>query len=313
MSRLVWVEIRRLSARRLVRLLLAALLAGLLTGITIVAVHSNRDLAAARAAAAREAQSITLPPGVSGCPGSQGAGPPPPGVSCRPTAAEFYVDPRFHFAKGAPGILVGAVVASALVAAVAGASVIGAEWAAGTFAGLLVWEPRRLRVVAAKLTALVVVFAGVGIAAIAVMVAGAWLVAATRGTLAGTDPHLLRELVLRGARGVAIVALVAALAGALASLLRSTAGTLGVLGGYLILGENAIRGLHPQWTRWLLGPNLGALLVGHLSIPPPFTGPVAQFSRPFVLSAARSATYLLVIVLVVVAAAAVAVRRRDTT
>lgn len=313
MRRLVWVEIRRLCARRLVRVLLAALLAGLLTGIVIVAVHSNRDLAAARAAAAREAQQATPPPGMPGCPGGGGAGPPPPGVSCRPTAAEFYVDPRFHFAEGAPGLLIGAVVASALVAAVAGASVIGAEWAAGTFAGLLVWEPRRLRVVAAKLTALVVGFAVVGLAAITIMVCGGWLVAATRGTLAGTDPHLVRELVLRGARGMAIVASIAVLTGALASLLRSTAGALGVLGGYLILGENAVRGLHPQWTRWLLGPNLGALLVGHLDIPPPLTGPVARLSRPFVLSGARSATYLLSIVVIVVAAAAVTVRRRDTT
>ena len=66
---------------------------------------------------------------------------------------EYFNDPRFHFADHPRDMLTAAAYIFMAVGLVLAASFVGAEWQAGTFASMLTWEPRRQRVLAAKLVA----------------------------------------------------------------------------------------------------------------------------------------------------------------
>lgn len=103
MIALLAVEVRRLLARRLVRL--AGLLAALGIAVAGIAVAANAD--------------------------------------------EFFTSGNL------PGILAGTTVPLVLAAWVIGASSIGAEWHSGAMATTLTWEPRRFRLISAKLLAVV--------------------------------------------------------------------------------------------------------------------------------------------------------------
>jgi cytochrome bd-type quinol oxidase subunit 2 len=303
MIRLYGVEVQRLLARRAFRVLLLLLLVGTATVMVIIAVHSNRDLAAAHAKAAALARQVAgrkiicvqQPGGSAPCP--------------RPTAADFYSDPRWSFAGNGASLVGGAVLAVGLLGLLVGASVIGAEWTAGTFTALLSWEPRRLRVLTAKVAAAVSVMIAVGAVAVAVNIGAGWLIADTRGNLAHATSGLLTSLVLRGLRGLVIIGLLTALGTAIAGLTRHTAAALGAAVGYLVGFELVLQHLHPQWNRWLLTSNAIAFLNDRNQ---------AVFERdgffvkhPFVLSAHRGLTFLAVVVAVIVAAHAVALVRRD--
>ena len=61
-------------------------------------------------------------------------------------------DRRFHY-EHLPEILVGTSGFAIILGWLLGASLAGAEWHAGTMATLLTWEPRRVRVLVAKLVA----------------------------------------------------------------------------------------------------------------------------------------------------------------
>ncbi len=326
--RLLRVEVRRLLARRLLAVLGAVFVAGLAYGAVNTALHSSRDLAGARAEAERQVAQFAGQEAAQRqkCESEKAAGRVPADVECAPemrggpTAADFFHDPRYDFAGSTSGPVHGAIVGAGLLGVVLGASAIGAEWSAGTFAGLLTWEPRRLRVLAAKLLALVVVVVTIAVAAVAVQLLVYWAIAATRGTLAGTTSRVVAELVWRGARGVGLVGLLTVAAAATAGIVRSTAGALGAAAGYMVIFETLSRNLRPGWARWLLSSNAGALVTGKISIYPPtpsviygspggsFTGP-----RPFILHASRAALVLSLGTAALVALWALLLRRRDVT
>jgi ABC-2 type transport system permease protein len=328
MTRLVHVELRRLFGRRLFRLLLAGVFLTLLVVLVVNGVRSNRNFAAARARAAQRAAAFASPPPplVSLCAGkaittpapSGGPGPIKSGANpCiyqAPTAQDFYSDPRFSFAANAANLVITAVAMTALVGFVVGAGFVGAEWGAGTFTLLLTWEPRRLRVLSAKLLAVVVTFVAAALVATALAVGGAWLVAATRGTTAGTVAGVWHSVVYSGLRGLALVALLSAVGVCVAGLTRHTAAVLVGAIGYMIVFEFVVRRLHPEWSRWLLASNAGALLGGRISLPLVHRGPgVAFFGQPtvFVLHAGRAAIYLCALCAVALVAWAVTLVRRD--
>ena len=142
-----------------------------------------------------------------------------------------------------------------------GASFIGAEWHAGTVTTLLTWEPRRVRVVLAKaIVGIVAVFA-LTLALQAVLTAFLALAASLNGSTTGAEGWLTET----GAVAVR-VSLLAALAGAIgfafAAVGRNTAAALGVGFAYVVVVENLVRGLRPEWSRWLFGENAGLFLLG---------------------------------------------------
>ena len=122
------------------------------------------------------------------------------------------------------GILTGSAIPFALLAFVVGASLIGAEWRAGTMGVVLAWEPRRSRVMLAK--AAVATAAGAAFTlALQLILLLALLPSASRAT-AGVDGEFWRQLV--------------------AVLLRSSlaAGLLALIGfGIASLGRNTERGV----------------------------------------------------------------------
>jgi len=256
MTALLAVEWRRVLARRLVRVTTALAVLAILAGaiIAFLVSHDIDQASLARAQAARQAQ-------VQRCIAGQLQGVPsdiPPQE--RPQFCEQHFIPpvqdhRFHY-ETLPNILVAMSLFAISLGWLLGASLFGAEWHAGTMATLLTWEPRRVRVLAAKLVA-----AGALAFTLAVLLQlllGAALLPAglLRGTTEGIDSGWLRSLGGVGLRVAAVSVLGAMMGLSLATIGRNTAAALGITFGYLAIVESAIRGLRPRWQPWLLGDNI---------------------------------------------------------
>jgi hypothetical protein len=143
-----------------------------------------------------------------------------------------------------------------------GASFIGADWHAGTITTQLTWEPRRLRVLAAKAAALAIL---VPIGCTAVMlVLGVALVPAAqwRGSFDGVDAQWSASLLSIAGRGALLALLAAEVGFAIASLARNTAAALTAGFIYLAVVESLVRALKPAWQPWLLTDNVGLFLTG---------------------------------------------------
>jgi ABC-2 family transporter protein len=275
MTRLLKVELSRLMSRRLFRLTAILGLLAVLAIDGLIAGHSSKDVAGATARANTELQqqyqnclsAVGQPGGgptkrdcddelpasqVKDCLAHIAAQPVPnvTAADCRRNAGQnpYYNDPRFHFADHAKDLLTGAAFILMAVGLVLAASSVGAEWQAGTFASMLTWEPRRQRVLAAKLVAPVIAVAVLSVTLGAVLVAGAVVAANTRGTMDGTTSHLVGQLFVMAARVVGLVALVTLIGAALAAFTRHTVAVVALVGGYLIAGE-LVGAIVSEWWR----------------------------------------------------------------
>ena len=156
---------------------------------------------------------------------------------------------------------IGASVALMLVGLIVGASFIGAEWHAGTVVTLLTWEPRRDRVIVAKVIALLVSTVVLVFAALVLLGLVLVLGAATRGTTTGLDGSWWLDLVGVTLRVEFLACFAAVIGFGLGTIGRSTAGALGAVFGYMLVVENLIRGLEPKLRDWLVGENIGRFLL----------------------------------------------------
>jgi ABC-type transport system involved in multi-copper enzyme maturation permease subunit len=143
-----------------------------------------------------------------------------------------------------------------------GASFVGAEWHAGTVTTLLTWEPRRTRVIVAKMTAAVVSVFVLTLVLQAVLGAVLAVDAATQGSTAGADGSWAAEAAGVGLRVALVSCIFAGVGFGIASIGRNTAAALGVGFGYIVIVENLVRGLRPTWSPWLLTENAGLFLIG---------------------------------------------------
>jgi ABC-2 type transport system permease protein len=253
----------------------------------------------------------------------------PPAQLQPPPVSAFYQDPRWAFTDHLSDLLHATVLIGSLAALLMSASVIGAEWQAGTFATLLTWEPRRLRVAAAKVTAAVLGSLAVVAVAGALLVGTGALMAATRGAMHSVlQDSPFQQVRVRSdfavhmwamaGRGACVVALLAAVGAGLALLLRNTVAALGVVIGYLIVGEAVIGSLrHGDVRHHLIQSRLAALVDGSYRWFTPVRG--AEGSVSFspdnvnVVHALAAGLELLALVVVLLAAAALVFRRRDVT
>lgn len=166
---------------------------------------------------------------------------------------------------GVPGlreVFLGTTGPLIVLLAVAGASFAGAEWHAGTMTSLLTWEPRRVRVLLAKILAA----AAFGVVAF-VLVQSALMVsllpaALAKGVGGNIDATWLRGIADVVLRGAAMGGLIAVIGFSLASLGRNTAAAIGVLFAYVAVAEGLVRGLKPAWQVWLLSDNLASFVTG---------------------------------------------------
>ena len=300
MIALLGVEWRRVLARRLVRVSAAlAVLAVLAAGAIAFLVARDTDAASlAQAQAARQVE-------VQRCIAGQLEGVPAdvPADHRAEFCEQGFIPPvqdrRFHY-EHLPEILVGTSGFAIILGWLLGASLVGAEWHAGTMATLLTWEPRRVRVLVAKLVA-----AGTLVFALTVvlqLLLGAALLPAGlfRGTTNGIDSDWLRSLSGVGLQVAAVSVVGATLGASIATIGRNTAAALGIAFGYLAIVENAIRGLRPNWSPWLLGDNILVVITNQTQ------------NTPLVgRSALEAATLVACYTLALLAAALFAFRRRD--
>ena len=162
---------------------------------------------------------------------------------------------------GLPDVLMGTSLVLVSVAWILGASSIGADWHAGHLTTILTWEPRRGRVMLAKIAASLTSVFVVSLVIQALLGAALAVAAAGAGSTAGADAEWLAESAGVALRVALLSTIFAGFGFGLASAGRNTAVALGVGFGYLVIVENLVRGLRPKWTPWLLTDNAGLFVV----------------------------------------------------
>ena len=163
---------------------------------------------------------------------------------------------------GLPDVFMGTALVLLSVGWMLGASAIGADWHAGHVTTILTWEPRRGRVIVAKIIASL---ASVFVLCMAIQAVLGFVLAvdaAARGSTAGADAAWLAESAGVALRVAVLSTIFAGFGFGLASAGRNTAVALGVGFGYLVIVENLVRGLRPQWTPWLLTDNSAMFIIG---------------------------------------------------
>ncbi len=330
MTRLIRVELSRLAARRLTRVLAALFLLILMIVLVRQAVVSDRDVDAARAKARAEAAEFAaqfpeeeLAGHLKECNAAKARGELPPEVDCAqearpPTEENFYNDPRFSFSQELRGGTQGIGFFMAMIGFLVGASFIGAEWHFGTLQALLLWEPRRIRVILAKAAALVAGLVVFTVAVELLFTGGSYLIAATRGTTEGTTAGLVTSCALGVLRALYVIAFTGLLGFAISGLSRVTAAALGTGFAYFAIFENLIRGLRPGWSRYLVGENIIAVVEKGVDITRGGQEAVSSIagegaSNVFRLSGQRGALTLAVYLAILLGVFVVTFQRRDVT
>lgn len=156
-----------------------------------------------------------------------------------------------------------------LVCVLLAASAGGADWGARTMGLLLSWEPRRLRVLVARLGVTVVVALVVAGLVVGLALAAAALVAGSRGVDLGAAPESAayraadlaagRELALRWVP-IGVLAAVGSYGVAMAA--RSTGWAIGGSIGFVVVVESIVQGTWAWGSQWLVQTNLVAWMQG---------------------------------------------------
>ena len=254
MSGLLTGEVRRLVARRMVKVLV--LLAGLGIGLAGVLTFLNTEKSDIAAVQARRQQ---VQREFQNCFDRLSTGPrpgqPPRVVEERGGACD--VDTSGTDDKRLPlvdlsDILQGFTAPLVIVAWVLGASAIGADWQSRTLTTLLTWEPRRVRVLLGKAGAAMIVAALFFLFAQALLFGALLPSALAHGTTAGADGSWYALLAGVVGRGGVMVAVAAGIGFAIASVGRNTAAALGIGFAYVVVIENVVGQFLEDWRRWLL-------------------------------------------------------------
>ena len=143
--------------------------------------------------------------------------------------------------SGNSGIVPGVSLALVMLSGLFGAAFVGAEYRAGTVETQLLWEPRRKRVLGAKLAAVGASTFVIHAALLALLVAVALPAAWWRGTTAGAGDAFWLGLGATIVRGGVISAVVAVIAAAVTAAARYTTAAVAVLLGYAIIGPIQVR------------------------------------------------------------------------
>jgi ABC-type transport system involved in multi-copper enzyme maturation permease subunit len=265
---LLGVEFSRILARRLVRVLGALALLGIMVAGVVVFIQSH-PVSGPAAAALREQVRVE--------------------------------DPRFHLTSYAD-VLMGTSGLLIFLLMVVGASLVGAEWHAGTMTTILTWEPRRARLMAAKVIA-ASAFAFVAFLLVEALLFGGLAPAAlVRGTTEGLDGTWLRSTLGFAVRAGGLGALAAAVGFSIASVARNTGAAAGVAFAYIAILEPIVRGWKPKWQPWFVYDNAATFVLGH-------TAGFTSDARSTLGAGLVLVAYTLGMVLIAVAA----FRRRDVT
>lgn len=305
MTGLLRAELRRLTSRRLFRILGLVFL-GILLLVQLVGAVRSRE--------ANAEERLQMEVALAEC-RSQPQQVQPDGEVLTANCDEIagFYDPRYRASEQLPEAVGAVAVGGMLMAFVMGASFAGAEWAAGTMQALLFWEPRRGRVVAAKALALAGGMAAFVVVMHAIGIGTTLLVGSTRGTTEGLTSGIVQSEVLTALRGLVAATFTGLLGFAVAGLARVTGAALGAAFVYFAIVEQVIGGLRPGWIRYLVAPNVAAVLTNDLDVP---AGRPSEndFSDPVITLTAGRGTLTLAVYLAIALGAFYAVfSRRDVT
>jgi ABC-type transport system involved in multi-copper enzyme maturation permease subunit len=187
-----------------------------------------------------------------------------------------------------------------LGAFVAGATLAGGEWRAGTMTTMLTWEPRRGRVHAARTGAAALLAWIISFLLQALFLASFLPAVFVYGTTAGADASFWTDLLIFIARTSVITAGCAVLGVALATAARNTAFAVITVFAWFAVVESILRGIKPSSAPWLWGENLVTVAVWDRMTD-------SEFTRSPIASLATLTLYLAVIV----AASTISFTRRD--
>jgi ABC-2 type transport system permease protein len=278
MTRLVRAELRRIAARRLVRVTvllvaIAIVVGGILAFTTTSSLPEATFERRVRVADARQnAQDAQIRAclhahGVSDGDRSQITN--QIADACFPkTELTGAHDPRFHRArlgdllKGIAGVL-------GIIGWAVGASLVGAEFASRSMTTMLTWETRRVRVIVAKAAVVIVtvaVFAALALIAVALALVPAMVF---HGAPLRADDPSVATLAGVVARGATLAALASGMGFAIAALGRNTAAALGAGFAYIIVLENILGNSLRGWRRWLLLGNAIVFVAGRKGVDVP--------------------------------------------
>lgn len=322
MITLLGVEIRRALARRMLLTLIVIALGGIAVGgvVTFVKSHPPSSGAISRAQAQANAdiqrclngefiQEQDLPPNTT------------LDEWCHEniTVRSYYSSSTFHlwdlgnWLQGVSFLLIAGALAI-------GASFVGAEWHTGSMTTLLTWEPRRLRVLAAKTVAIALVAFVVTIGLQLVLSLVLTLVAITRGDTAETGGSFVRSVVGSGLRISATASGASVMGLAVAMIGRNVSAALGGIFVYVAIVEGIIRGIRPRLGLWLLGDNVGVFITGRprasfdqAESTAVLGGPSSTFSQAQVRTVGQAAMIVALYAAVLLATAAWSFRARDVT
>ncbi|SCE67370.1 ABC transporter permease subunit [Micromonospora mirobrigensis] len=331
--RLVRAEAERLAARRFVQLMVVLLvLAFGITAATTLA-DSHQPTASELASAERQAVEAqqSMEDSYRNCVAvHQGSAPQgqadeypedcsfldPAQQERLPVAGDFLYN-VFTFADEARPLLFFLIAFLLLFGFLVGASYVGADLNSGGVVNLLLWRPRRLAVLGAKLGTLLGGVLLLSVLASAAYLATFWLIGQWAGRPGRLDDAFWRSLGGLFGRGLLLVLLGTAVGFAIATLGRHTAAALGAAAGYVVVWEGGARVVmeildvrSPE--RWVLSSYVGAWLNGRIQ----FSTDVVCYGRSdcsgvWSLTAAESLPVLLTVAAVLVVAAFAVFRRRD--
>ncbi|MGC5021179.1 ABC transporter permease subunit [Micromonospora sp. DT47] len=157
-----------------------------------------------------------------------------------PVAADYLIG-VFVFSQQARGLVYFLIAFLALFGFLVGASYIGADLNSGGVVNLLLWRPRRLTVLGAKLGTLLGVVALLSLAATVVYLGTFWTIAQTAGLPGYLDAEYWQALGAVYGRGMVVVLLAAVGGFAIATLGRHTSAALGTVAAYAVVWELGAR------------------------------------------------------------------------
>jgi ABC-type transport system involved in multi-copper enzyme maturation permease subunit len=242
-------ESRRLIKRRFVRYLaLAGLL--VLAAVVVGTFFTNEKVGPAQIAAAEQQAERDYQQAITDaqqarvrCAAAKASGAPNTGEfpddcsqisdpSRESYRAEWNLPATFNFRESFGGTLTAFAAVMALVAFVAGASFVGAEWSSGGMMNLLLWRPQRVKVLATKLVAFLVGLTVLSVVTGALWTVAFWVIGSLRGTTEKMTPGAWQSFGLTGLRAFALIVAAGVIGFGLASLGRHTAMALGVAIGF---------------------------------------------------------------------------------
>lgn len=324
-GRLFVVELLRLGRRRFTKVLLALSLIGYLLAIAFLWQSHSRVTAAdiAQATTQRDQQIVQIAQSTTEC--LKVAGNTEQQCGTVPTADQFPVDqflandpfrPR-EVQRYALGVGAAVALAGFLLAATS----IGAEWSSRNIVAWLFYEPRRLRLMWAKLLAISSVVLALSAIAQLLWAGTARLLINSRGvavsSLGPDAAHFWPDVLRVQIRAALVVVPVVLIGFGLANLIKNTAAALGIAFVYLAVVESVLRAISPalqpyQFTTSLLAwvSQNGITVYGDLVYDREVGAVVPQAIH---VSNLHGGVTMMVYALVVAAASIALFRRRDIT